>query len=273
MDLHLFLWLKAQELMVRCELETGKGDAWLWLADPAEMCPGNEPMCTALLDPDERVRAEAFHFAIDRQVYLTTRALVRVALSHSHGTAPELWRFRSNKYGKPETDPACGLRFNVAHTRHLVVCLVSRGIELGVDAEGEDRAAEIVAIAKEVFSQTELEQMLALQEAEQENRALTLWTLKEAYAKALGLGLSFPLKRASFVFDAGGQIRFDVDAEQDTLNRSWQFCVMNYAAHRIAVVIERTPGLRLKRVRMRSPGETPILMADGAEQWSQSDEG
>ncbi len=247
-----------------------QNDIWLWLADPAEVCSGNERTCTALLSPDERSRAGAFRFELDRQVYLTTRALVRVSLSHCDDMAPALWRFRSNKYGKPETDPACGLRFNVAHTRQLVVCLVSRGIKLGVDAEAENRAGEIVQLAEEVFSPTELEQWRVLQDDEKRNRALTLWTLKEAYTKALGKGISFSLKRASFVFRAGGEIRLDVNAEPGTLGIPWQFCVMDYAGHRIAVVIERTPGLRIKRVRMRSLGETPVFLADGGERWFQS---
>lgn len=249
------------------QFESHQNDVWLWLADPADVCSGDESVCTALLAPDERARAEAFRFEVDRQVYLTTRALVRVALSHCHRMPPELWRFTSLKYGKPETAPACGLLFNVAHTRRLVVCLVSRKIELGVDAEGEDRAGEILGLAEEVFSPMELEQLQVLPDDEQRDHALTLWTLKEAYAKALGRGMSFPLKQASFVFGARGHIRLDANARQDTLGFPCQFCVMDYAAHRIAVVIERTPRLRLKRVRLRSLRETPVMLADGVERW------
>ncbi len=261
---------KSENTLTRQETQQ---DVELWLANPAEVCSGDEPMRIALLAHDERARTGAFRFEIDRQAYLTARILVRVSLSHFHHKSPELWRFRSNEYGKPETDPACGLRFNVAHTRQLVVCLVSRGIELGVDAEGKDRADEIVELAEEVFSQTELDQLRVLEEGEQRNRALTLWTLKEAYAKALGKGMSFPLKRVSFVFGAGGQIRLDENTEEHGLGVQWQFCHMDYAAHRIAVVIERTPGITLKRVRLRSPGALPEALADGGEQWFQSARG
>ena len=261
---------------LRCELEKTptqletQQEVGLWLAAPQEACSAGESVCTALLAPDELARARAFRFEADRQVYLTTRALVRLSLSHYHGGAPNLWRFKPNSFGKPETDPACGLRFNVAHTRQLVVCLVSRGIELGVDAEGKDRADEIVGLAEEVFSLTELEQLRALQEDERRDRALTLWTLKEAYVKALGKGMSFPLKRVSFMFGSGGQIRLDEDTEQDGLGGPWQFCTLDHAAHRIAVVIERAPGRRLTQVQLRSPAEIPVVLADGHERWFQS---
>jgi 4'-phosphopantetheinyl transferase len=246
---------------------------WLWLADPAEVCVRGESVCAASLSPEERARAGTFLFAADRQAYVTTRALVRVALSQHHSVAKELWRFRMNEYGKPETDPACELRFSVAHTRRLVVCLVSRGIEVGVDAEGQERAGEIVELAEEVLSAAELGQLRVLQEDERKDRALTLWTLKEAYTKALGQGMSFPLKRASFVFGEGGEIRLDVEAEQDGLGAPWQFCIMDHASHRIAVVIERTPGLRLGRVQMRSPGEPPVMLVDVGERWFPSERG
>jgi 4'-phosphopantetheinyl transferase len=264
---------------LRCELENTpthvetQQEVRLWLADPGEVCSVGESVYTALLSPDELARAGAFRFEVDRQVYLTTRALVRVSLSHYHGGAAKLWRFKSNRFGKPETDPSCGLRFNVAHTRQLVACMVSRGIELGVDAEGKDRADEIVGLAEEVFSLTELEQLRALHEDERRDRALTLWTLKEAYVKALGKGMFFPLKRVSFVFGAGGQIRLDEDTELDGLGVPWQFCTMDHAAHRIAVVIERTPGIRLKPMQLRSPGEIPVALADGNERWFQSARG
>ncbi len=74
------------------------------------------------------------------------------------------------------------------------------GPEVGVDVEAFSRAEEIVPLAPKVFSLAEQEQLNALPAAERPHRALSLWTLKEAYIKARGMGLSLPLRGISFLF-------------------------------------------------------------------------
>ena len=58
---------------------------------------------------------------------------------------------------------------------------------------GEHRQS--LAVAQRVSTEAELEEMAALPEAARRDRFLVLWTLKEAYIKARGDGLSFPLSR------------------------------------------------------------------------------
>ena len=88
--------------------------------------------------------------------------------------------------------------------------------------------------------------------------------------EGVGHGHVFSAETVSFLFGAGGQIRPDEKTGQEVIDARWQFCHMDYASHRIAVVIERTPGLRLKRAQMRSPGGIPVALPDGEERWFQS---
>jgi len=69
----------------------------------------------------------------------------------------------------------------------LVVCLVAQGAEVGVDLESYERAGEIAELSERVFSPLELAQLEELHGSEKTNRALCLWTLKEAYLKAQGM--------------------------------------------------------------------------------------
>lgn len=204
-----------------------------------------------LLDDDEEDRLLAFRFDEHRQEFGTTRALVRTALSYNAPVQPANWKFRTNAWGKPEVDPPVGLQFNVSNCPGLVVCLIARSAEVGVDAEPFERANEILDLAEQVFSPAELAQLSALPTTEKAARALSLWTLKEAYTKARGMGFSISLRQFSFVFGGEHRIHLELDPEMDDVADRWRFCLLEQTKHQVAVVAEctTTPGLELWEVR------------------------
>lgn len=219
----------------------------LWCAYPGELAElAIEEACAALLDDAERARAARFRFARHRREFLATHALTRVALSHAHPLPPHAWSFSLNPYGKPSPVPQCGLRFNQSNSVELAVSLIAKPgaqdhavtAEVGVDVESSARAAGIVPLAGRVFSAAERAQLDALPAAERPARALSLWTLKEAYIKARGMGLSLPLQRISFLFDAPQTIRFEVEPGVDDDPGRWRFCQFDHAGHRIALAVE-----------------------------------
>ena len=108
---------------------------------------------------------------------------------------------------------------------------------MGVDVEAVERGAEILAITEQICSPQELVQLAQLREDEQRSRALTLWTLKEAYSKARGLGLSLALQKISFVWSDEEGVGL-VDASLAGAHERWRFCVIDYSGHRIALVTE-----------------------------------
>lgn len=233
----------------------------LWRAFPGELRDARAlAECCALLSAEEQERAQRFHFERDRRAFVAGRWLARTALSHAHPLAPNEWRFRNNDHGKPATERACELRFNIANCQDLVVCLLARGVEVGVDAEPFARAASIMELAPRVFSEPERAQMAALDEAQQAHRALSLWVLKEAYVKARGLGLALPLRKLSFLFDRGGAIRLSMDADVGDRPERWRFCLLDCADHRVASFVEN-------RTREAERPERLNAEADGLEMW------
>jgi len=70
---------------------------------------------------------------------------------------------------------------------------------------------QIMELVPKVFSPVEQAQLAALADAEKLDRALSLWTLKESYIKARGLGLLVPLDEFSFVFGGAEGIRLEID--------------------------------------------------------------
>jgi 4'-phosphopantetheinyl transferase len=128
----------------------------------------------------------------------------------------------------------------------MVVCLVASGGEVGVDVEPLSRAEQILRVAPEVFSAAERAQLELLHGAEKLDRAVSLWTLKESYIKARGMGLAIPLDKFAFVFGGAEQVRLEVDESLNDREDRWQFCLLDHAGHRIAVMAERRAGYELK---------------------------
>ncbi len=223
--------------------------------------------CESLLSADERTRWRAFKFDHHRREYLATHALARTALSHYHQLAPEAWRFQLNTHGKPTTDPECGLRFNLSNSLSLAVCLIAHRAEVGVDVEPFESAGEIAKLAPEVFSQQELAQLEPLRESERLQRALSLWTLKESYIKARGMGLALPLKKFSFLFDTDGGIRLELDPCLDDQPERWQFCQLDHAGHRVALMAEQSTSPRLQIWEARPLLASPNQLAAGTQMW------
>jgi 4'-phosphopantetheinyl transferase len=240
----------------------------LWFAYPDDvLAEGAEEACIELLSEDERARWQAFKFDRLRREYLATRALERTALSHNHDIAPAAWRFTLNGYGKPAVEPGFGLNFNLSNCHHLVACLIARGAEVGVDVEAFKRAREIAEVAPRVFSPTELAQLDALQDSERSDRCLSLWTLKEAYIKARGMGFSLPLKRISFVFWEAKGIRLELDRSLNDEADRWRFCLLDHADHRIALVAERAPDPELEIWESRPVPGSPTRLSNRSPRW------
>ena len=211
----------------------------LWRAFPADLRAQRAMAdCCALLSEEEQQRAQRFRFERDRLAFVAGRALARTALAHAHPLPAPEWRFMNNAHGKPAPTPPCGLNFNIANCQDLAVCLLARGSEVGLDAEAVARAAQIFEVAPRIFSEQELAQCAALAHAEQADRALSLWVLKEAYVKARGLGLSLPLKKFSFLFERDGEIELAMDADFGDRPERWRFCLLDCADHRVALVVE-----------------------------------
>jgi 4'-phosphopantetheinyl transferase len=162
----------------------------LWLvATDRPLSAGRERALLAELAPDERERYGRFHFERDRRQYLLARALLRRALSCYMSHPAGSWRFVTNPYGKPALAEQ-GPQFNLSHADGLVVCALSDGVRLGVDVEHCDRPVDWQRLAGPCLAVEERLWLARQPEAQHRAAFLQLWTLKEAYAKALGYGLS-----------------------------------------------------------------------------------
>jgi 4'-phosphopantetheinyl transferase len=191
----------------------------------------------ALLSDEERAQHERFRATRDRDAYAMAHALLRLTLSELGDQPPGSWRFASGPHGKPAlTDSASRLSFNLSHARGLVACAVAAGADVGLDVEQVTRATEWRRIASRYFSRAELAEIDRTEPAAQTIRFFELWTLKEAFVKALGVGLSQPLATMAFSAERPDVIAFTPPS--DMAAAVWHFGL--YAptpAHRLAVAV------------------------------------
>jgi 4'-phosphopantetheinyl transferase len=206
---------------------------------------------SSLLTAEECARADRFYRHADRARFLMARAMVRTMLSRYVPIDPADWRFRIAAHGRPEVAElpagAPDLRFNLSHTAGLVGCAMTVGRDVGLDVECINR--ELTHdVAERFFSEQEVADLRAVPLDEQATVFFDYWTLKEAYIKARGLGLSLPLAQFSFTIEPEAvRIAFDPRLEDDPA--SWQFMQQSPTRrHRLAAAVRRGPGPDLRFV-------------------------
>jgi 4'-phosphopantetheinyl transferase len=212
---------------------------------------------TAMLSPDERDRRARFVFERDRHQFLVTRGIARTLLGRQLGLPPDRCAFVANAYGRPAlagSDPPA-IDFNISHTTGLIAIAITGTPEIGLDVENIDRRPVDGDLPRRFFSPAEADSLESLAEPARTSRFFDVWTLKEAYIKARGMGLSLPLDQFTIHLDGEApRITFATGIGDDPA--SWQFAQFDPSPrHRMAVAVRRTGADRAIRFRELVPAE------------------
>jgi 4'-phosphopantetheinyl transferase len=226
-------------------LQIPAGHAHVWYAWTESCSDENLAAYDSLLNDVERRRLGQFAFAALKREFLVTRALCRLTLSRYVPVPPADWGFVTNPYGRPEIDAACStarLRFNLSNCRTLVACIVTADADAGIDVEDRTRVNDALSLADHYFAPDEVSLLKATPAHEQRRRFFELWTLKESYIKARGMGLSIPLEQFSFAITSAG-VRIAFSPPLNDTAESWQFAVHELGdRHTMAVGIRKGAG-------------------------------
>jgi 4'-phosphopantetheinyl transferase len=148
--------------------------------------------CFGLLHAAERQRALAMAHRHTMHEFVKTRALVRLLLSKHAGLPASDLEIATGACGKPYLSNVTGLHFNVSHSHGLALVAVASA-PVGVDIERIDASVDIFGVARSVFSNSEIARLRATPGQRQGDVFFSMWTRKEAYLKATGLGFSSAL--------------------------------------------------------------------------------
>lgn len=146
--------------------------------------------CQQLLSEDEKERADRLRSSALRNHFILARGHLRKVLGKYLNQHPKKIVFTYNKHGKPlleNTSPT--ISFNVSHSQDLFLIALTLKRKIGIDIERTGRFDNWIEIAKHSLSQQEQSELFKLSKNEQEQAFIRGWTRKEAYTKALGLGL------------------------------------------------------------------------------------
>jgi 4'-phosphopantetheinyl transferase len=210
----------------------------LWYALTSDVAePALLRACLAVLTAEEAAKQKAFMFERHRHEYLVTRALCRGVLATYTGVAPAELVFTRSAYGQPALAPPGTLKFNLTNTVHLVACgVMTTGFAIGIDAEPLDRADDILGVAESVFTGHERGELARLPLATRRRQAVRLWTLKEAYMKARGMGMSLAPLTFEIGFAEHAHLRHVDDGD---LPSRWELTTREIEGHLVATCIER----------------------------------
>ena len=217
-----------------------KHETHVWFANPATIVDADQlATCTSLLSTEEKDRHRRFKFEKDRHQFLISHAMVRTVLSSYVDVHPSAWQFSYNPHGRPEIAMSginTPLRFNLTHTEGLAACLVTLNSDCGIDAEKLRLPGNPQGIAEKMFAPSERRALNQLQGEAFVQRFFTYWTLREAYCKAIGLGLSSPMDHFSFECADNESFRIKFDAPPNNHTPNWQFAILRPAPAHIAAI-------------------------------------
>jgi 4'-phosphopantetheinyl transferase len=227
--------------------ELAADEVQVWQAALDEPAPPVEELA-ATLSPDERERAARFHFERDRRRFVACRGILRAILAPHAGVAADGVRFRYGPRGKPALEPVDegrGIRFNVSHSDGIALYALTRGREVGVDVERIRPVEDADRIAERFFSVPEREALRDVPFAARLDAFFTCWTRKEAYVKARGEGLGYPLDRFAVSVTPGTTARlWSAGADEQEIAR-WSLAGLPQAEGYVAALAVEGHGWRL----------------------------
>ncbi|CAO2195252.1 unnamed protein product [Urochloa humidicola] len=233
----------------------------VWYLLPDELNDASQlKMYMDLLSPSERKAALSMNGEKLQKGAMLSRALVRTTLSRYTDCKvdPRSFEFKKNKFGKPEilwrSDDSrmeWPLHFNISHTSSLIVCGITMETPIGIDIEEKKRKTmkNMLSLARRYFTPSEVDYLTKIPDPEaQQKEFIKLWTLKEAYVKALGRGFSgAPFNKFSIILAVNNRIRISVapkvfkdsDSSCDYLSENWHFSLTELnSSHYMAVCVE-----------------------------------
>lgn len=158
----------------------------------------------AILTDGERERAQRFLADKHRGRFVLGRARMRQILGRYTNQSPQDVELKFENLGKPflaDKELNQRFQFNFSNSSDLAICAVTLGQPIGVDLERVRTMSDMLGLAKRFFADSETKQLLAQPVSAQPDAFFRLWTRKEAWLKAIGKGLTFPLRDVEVSFD------------------------------------------------------------------------
>jgi 4'-phosphopantetheinyl transferase len=213
----------------------------LWCV-PLELPPAAVEELLPLLSADERGRADRFRLEQLQRHFVAGRGRLRSILGRYLAAGPEQLEFQYGPRGKPALASPwdrSGIHFNMSHSQGLALVAVAGDRELGTDVEYVRPMRNLAHLVERYFSADENRQWRQLPPEEQLAGFFRAWTRKEAWLKAVGTGLAFPLEQVSVSLAADQAAGIDTIDGDPQEARQWSLDCSQPAAGYVAALAVR----------------------------------
>lgn len=168
------------------------GEAHAWMIDLARL-PIDVQRCERLLDSSEVIRAGIYLNNQDREWFVARRGILRMMLERYTGQPADSIKFERNSHGKLSVSSA-PIFFNISHSQDRIALAFGLADQIGIDIERVEPIPDIAELVEKWFSPEEKKGFSLIDPRKKMDAFYHVWTQKEAFIKAVGLGLSFPLQ-------------------------------------------------------------------------------
>ncbi len=151
-----------------------------------------------ILASDEKIRANQFRFERDKIRYTVSRGILRELIAGYIKDSPKTIKLDYTQYGKPflvTNSSSNELYFNLSHSHNCIVYAFTKNIDVGIDVELYQPQFTVEDVAKCCFSKQEYDKLQKLSGYQKHSYFYRVWTLKEAFVKSIGLGLTYDLQQ------------------------------------------------------------------------------
>ena len=227
------------------KLKLREGEADIWIAD-LEVGETLGRLFFSLLSADEIQRAKSFRFDRHRVNFIAARGILRSLIARYLQRSASEVIFQYGPFGKPEllNDPV--LRFNISHSDNLAIFAFTRKRAIGVDLEFIRQDIDLQDIAARFLSSNEIRAITALPEKERASAFYNCWVRKEAFIKAVGKGVSFPLDQFEVSLDPNEPARLISIGGNEKDIHKWTLCPL-YPADNFAGALAIEGNLKMQR--------------------------
>jgi len=180
----------------------------------------------SILSTTEIKISKTYHSKRNERRFIVTRIILRLLLTAcSREKMPSQWRIAQSSFGRPfiTNQARFPYYFNITHSAQYSSILISKNPVSGVDIELIDYTKKIDELAHTALSQLELRDYKSLSNKEKVAYFYWIWTLKEAYLKSLGTGISNEINSLSFYLDMHRNINLKIDPDKCRNMVNWDF--------------------------------------------------
>ncbi len=203
------------------------------------------------LTAPELARAAAYRSTVDRVRFVAARGMLRSVLGRYLELDAAAVPLQVTAFGKPVVAPvgSTAVQFNLAHAQGLALLAVTSRRQVGIDVEVVRDLPDMHSIARHFFAAAEVQTLLTLPAAQQTAAFFACWTRKEAFVKAQGEGLSYPLHRfVVSLHPSEPAALLTVDDDPIAVER-WTMVALHPAAGYAAALVVEGTGWRLVPMR------------------------